>query len=203
MSEIVIDPCSESRHFYLCQHHIFNYAIYNNGYFLEYNSGNTPTTPTASYFPNGYCINSKHTNGWYNVNIKQILGNLYDKYEKFYLCINSIYHLQATTTLPLDRTNLKLYSIRINGLPFENIINNKKSIFTSYKANQNANTSTLISPSLQFFKFTKVPTANIEIQLFFLNENGEVQVDGNYMFYGSSLLANQGYGLSIYPCIED
>jgi len=198
MSEIIINPNTESRHFILAQSHIFDNKTYTNNSFQEYSGINTPQTPSASYFPNGYCINSKFTNGWYNVNFKQILGDLYDKYDKFYLCLNSIFTQTSTAGFVESDSYMKTFYIKVNGLPFENIQNYKSCIFSIVKTNYLPNSTKITNPSLQFFKFSKVPLSNIEIQLFYLRD--DKQVSGSIHWFGSTLILNQAYGFSIYPC---
>ena len=120
MSDFFNNPTKESRHFILSQNNIktnINLATV-----LEYSAVNTPKIPTFSNnLETGYILNSKNTMGFFNVNIKTILGDLYDKYDNFYLCLNTVYFLNSTSTL--SNLNARLYYIKINGLPFHNITN--------------------------------------------------------------------------------
>ena len=84
MSEFFNNPTSESRHFILSQNNIVKNLYIGN--VLEYNKISNvliKVTPTLSYFTNGYILNSKNTMGWFNVNFRCILGDLYDKYDSF------------------------------------------------------------------------------------------------------------------------
>ena len=150
MSEFFNNPTSESRHFILSQNNIKSNLNLNQ--VLEYQSIYsviTKVTPTLSYFPNGYILNSKNTMGWFNVNFKCILGDLYDKYDSFYLRLNTVYFLNSITLI--SNLNVRLYHRKINGLSFQNIFNSREVIFTNCTASNAISATTLIYPEPQYF----------------------------------------------------
>ena len=56
---------------------------------------------------------------WNNINIRQVLGSMYDRYDKFNICLNNVssgYGDVATTTNPEDRNVV----IKMSGLNFLN-----------------------------------------------------------------------------------
>ena len=55
---------------------------------------------------------------WNNINLRTLLGDMYDKYNTFNLCLNTISTSQANTIDPSpDSKNVNL---RLSGLPFIN-----------------------------------------------------------------------------------
>ena len=195
MSEFFNNPTSESRHFILSQNSIVKNLNLANVY--EYtNNGLTKVTPTLSYLPNGYILNSKNTMGWYNVNFKCILGDLYDKYDSFYLRLNTIYFLNSINVNPLVQ-NIRLYHIKINGLSFQNITNSREVIFINCKANNIGSATTIIYPESQYFKFHKTESTKIEINLNLVHT--DLTVDPAYMFFPIALLQNNSFHFSIFP----
>ena len=196
MSEFFNNPTSESRHFILSQNSIVKNLNLANVY--EYtNNGLTKVTPTLSYLPNGYILNSKNTMGWYNVNFKCILGDLYDKYDSFYLRLNTVYFLNTGNTGVLNQ-NVRLYHIKINGLSFQNITNSREVIFTNCKAsNSIGSATTIIYPEPQYFKFYKTESAKIEINLHLVLN--DLIVDPTLMYYQTTLLQNNSFHFSIFP----
>ena len=197
MSEFFNNPTSESRHFILSQNNIKSNLNLNQ--VLEYQSTNSVITkivPTLSYFTNGYILNSKNTMGWFNVNFKCILGDLYDKYDSFYLRLNTVYFLNSENVNQLNQ-NIRLYHIKINGLSFQNITNSRNVIFTNCKASNIGFATTIIYPEPQYFKFYKTESANIEINLHLVHT--DLNVDPTYMYYSFSLLQNNSFHFSIFP----
>ena len=197
MSEFFNNPTSESRHFILSQNNIKSNLNLNQ--VLEYQSIYsviTKVTPTLSYFPNGYILNSKNTMGWFNVNFKCILGDLYDKYDSFYLRLNTVYFLNSENVNPLVQ-NIRLYHIKINGLSFQNITNSREVILTNCKANNIGSATTIIYPEPQYFKFYKTESAKIEINLNLVHT--DLTVDPAYMFFPIALLQNNSFHFSIFP----
>ena len=195
MSEFFNNPTSESRHFILSQNSIVKNISLANVY--EYtNNGLTKVVPTLSYFPNGYILNSKNTMGWFNVDFKCILGDLYDKYDSFYLRLNTVYFLNSENVNPLVQ-NIRLYHIKINGLSFQNITNSRNVIFTNCKASNIGFATTIIYPEPQYFKFYKTESAKIEINLHLVLS--DLIVDPTLMYYQTSLLQNNSFHFSIFP----
>ena len=56
-----------------------------------------------------------------NINLRTVLGDMYDKYDTFNLCLNSIYSNPCSSTLGADGSgnDLSLF-IKLSGLPFIN-----------------------------------------------------------------------------------
>ena len=193
MSDFFNNPTKESRHFILSQNNI--QSNINISTLLEYSPANVPKTPTFSNnLTTGYILNSKNTMGFFNVDIKTILGDLYDKYDYFYLCLNTVYFLNANTDL--TSLNVRLFYIKINGLPFHNITN-RNIILTSVKPYNLENATSIIYPEPQYFKFSKVQFAKIEINLSLVYN--ELMSDPAIMYYQTSLLVNNSFHFSIFP----
>ena len=193
MSDFFNNPTKESRHFILSQNNI--QSNINLSSILEYSAPYVPKTPTFSNnLTTGYILNSKNTMGFFNVDIKTILGDLYDKYDYFYLCLNTVYFLNSTTDL--TSLNVRLFYIKINGLPFHNITN-RNIILTSVKPSNLLNTTSIIYPEPQYFKFSKVSIAKIEINLSLVYN--ELLTDPVLNSYQTSLLLNNSFHFSIFP----
>ena len=193
MSDFFNNPTKESRHFILNQNNI--QTNINLGTVVEYSAVNTPKIPTFSNnLTTGYILNSKNTMGFFNVNIKTILGDLYDKYDNFYLCLNTVYFLNSTTTLL--NLNARLYYIKINGLPFHNITN-RNIILTTVQPSNLLSTTSIIYPEPQYFKFSKVSVAKIEINLSLVYN--ELMSDPVLNSYQTSLFQNNSFHFSIFP----
>ena len=193
MSDFFNNPTKESRHFILSQNNIKTNI--NLSTFLEYSAPNIPKITTFSNnLETGYILNSKNTMGFFNVNIKTILGDLYDKYDNFYLCLNTVYFLNSTSTL--SNLNARLFYIKTNGLPFHNMTKINV-IFTSVKVDNAAYATSIIYPEPQYFKFSKVSVANIEINLSLVYN--ELMTDPVLNSYQSSLTQNNSFHFSIFP----
>ena len=133
--------------------------------------------------------------GWFNVNFKCILGDLYDKYDSFYLRLNTVYFLNSSAVL--TNLNVRLYHIKINGLSFQNITNSRKVIFTNCKASTKEDATTIIYPEPQYFKFYKTESAKIEINFHLVHK--DLIVDPTLMYYQTSLLQNNAFHFSVFP----
>jgi len=71
----------------------------------------------------GYCNANRSSMTWYNVNLRILLGDMFDDYKRFNLCLNTI----ATGIAPtITSSGLNNY-IRVSGLPFINQTYNVKS----------------------------------------------------------------------------
>ena len=88
-----------------------------------------------------YLIGTAYSNGknlanaklssltWNNIDLRSLLGDMYDKYDKFNLCLNTIHTAQANT---IDiNPDCKNVTVKISGLPFLNSGYNVKSLVNS------------------------------------------------------------------------
>jgi len=66
--------------------------------------------------PTGVITNNRNTMTWFNVNLRNLLGPMYDKYNAFNLCLNS-YAMSSsgTSTILNDNATLHIY---LSGLSF-------------------------------------------------------------------------------------
>ena len=109
-----------------------------------------PSNTVATYFGTttdnqyGTITNNKCNLTWKNINMRQILGTMYDKYETFNLCL---YHVSQGVGLAVDNTLLvrnTIVDIRIKGLQF---LNNGYSITSRNNTNSAFLTSFILNHS--------------------------------------------------------
>ena len=87
----------------------------------DINASNAPVTYFGTTINNniGRIAQNRSSLSWYNVNLKSILGSMYDKYEKFNIYLNFIAGSgtggTAETTL-----DYRLFQVQVSGLPFIN-----------------------------------------------------------------------------------
>ena len=74
-------------------------------------------------------IKSSHT--WYNVNMRTLLGDMYDKYDLFNLCLNTVATAPSTIGFNLASKDLQVI-LRVSGIPF---INNTYNITSNNNCN--------------------------------------------------------------------
>ena len=79
--------------------------------FLDYY--NKTVTTSKGQITNNFC-----TFTWYNVNIRMILGDLYDKYDRFNICLNNISATAQNGTATTVIFDERLLQIKFSGLPF-------------------------------------------------------------------------------------
>ena len=86
--------------------------------------------------------NSNTVNSWNNINLRILMGPMYDKYEKFNLCLVNISTGQSSPSLgnTLDDLNV---SVNIGGLPFIN---------QTYNTSSGNNGSTSCITTFQFVR---------------------------------------------------
>jgi hypothetical protein len=110
----------------------------------------------------GTCDQYRLTQTWNNINLRTLLGDMYDKYDLFNICLNTISTAAAgANTAPLGggfADNLNVV-VKLSGLPFVN---------QTYSVKQGCNTN--ICP-ISTFLFVNSGTANniTTTQLFFSN----------------------------------
>ena len=78
---------------------------------------------------------------WNNINLRTVLGDMYDKYDLFNLQLNSISQSAPAATIGAA-DNLRSMNLNISGLPFvnqtysvSNACNINKTLLTTYKFN--------------------------------------------------------------------
>jgi hypothetical protein len=105
----------------------------------------------------GSCDQYRLTQTWYNINLRTLLGDMYDKYDLFNICLNTI-----TTAVSygnygnsIDDRNVIL---KLSGLPFVN---------QTYSVKQGCNTN--ICPIASFFFPTFVTGGVTATQYFYSN----------------------------------
>lgn len=111
---------------------------------------------------------------WYNISLKTIMGNMYEKYDKFNIKLVSIMY-SSVLTPSTSAADLSL-KINIDGLPFSNctyhsIINSNTSVCVIGGFQLNTNTNQLYYNDDNIFCIEKPPSnANIRIFLTRLND---------------------------------
>ena len=66
----------------------------------------------------GYTDANRTTMTWYNINLRTLLGDMYEQYDYFNLCLNTI-ATGSAGSLSAEKNNLNLY-VRMSGLPWSN-----------------------------------------------------------------------------------
>ena len=84
-------------------------------YFIEHNS---LIDATYSY-SNGTCDKYRTTMTWNSINLRTLLGDMYNDYDLFNLCLSSIATSKPTASISTDADNLNVI-VKVSGLPFIN-----------------------------------------------------------------------------------
>ena len=108
---------------------------------------------------------------WNNINLRSVLGTLYDKYDTFNLCLNTISTSQANTIdVNPDSKNI---TIKLGGLPFINQTYNVKSGSSSSSTSLATFNFTSSSSTTQYYYSNNIATfgknsdtCNITIEYF-------------------------------------
>jgi hypothetical protein len=82
---------------------------------LKTNDLTTNSTTTI-----GSCDQFKTNMTWNNINLRTLLGSMYDNYEKFNICLNAISTAYVQTANPGADPDDSLVQINLGGLPFLN-----------------------------------------------------------------------------------
>ena len=82
---------------------------------------------------NGTSNTNKTSTTWNNINLRTLLGDMYDKYDMFNLCLNTVATATATSNIYKSFNDSNVI-IRVSGIPF---INNTYNIGSSYNSNTN------------------------------------------------------------------
>jgi len=67
----------------------------------------------------GFCDVNRTSLTWYGINLRTLCGDMYDDFEKFNLCLNSISSSYASNTAFIEDDDRQVL-IKISGLPFIN-----------------------------------------------------------------------------------
>jgi len=133
---------------------------------------------------------------WYNVSLKTILGDMFDKYDKYNIKLITLFTAISTTPVSSNSADLNL-QINITGLPFSNC---------TYNTKFNSNTSSCVlgsftlNPQARILSYNddaiftiEKPTETHNIQIFFTTLNNTAPVWS---------LAGPNFDLyfRIYPC---
>lgn len=89
------------------------------------------STDSAFYYGSQYNSSRGSCNGklssftWNNINLRTLLGDMYDDYDKFNICLNSITTANANPIID-SSVDVRTVAIKISGLPFVNQTYNVK-----------------------------------------------------------------------------
>jgi hypothetical protein len=127
---------------------------------------NNTVTTTA-----GYVTNSRTSFSWKNINMKLLLGDLYEKYEKFQIAL--VYSSgSATGTTAETISNKRMLQVKLSGLPFLSSYNQAKGLNTiiamvsSIKIPTDASATWSSNNNIaQYFVFTKQTMMDFNIDL--------------------------------------
>ena len=72
---------------------------------------------TTVQTPTGVISNNRKTMTWYNVNLRNLLGPMYDKYKAFNLCLNS-YAMSTAGSLAITNYDNVMVHVYLTGLSF-------------------------------------------------------------------------------------
>lgn len=86
-----------------------------NELFVEHNSVSDATYSNS----NGKCDKYRTSMTWNSINLRTLLGDMYNDYDLFNLCLNSIATSDPTASISTDANNLNVI-VKIGGLPFIN-----------------------------------------------------------------------------------
>jgi hypothetical protein len=136
-------------------------------------------------------INTQIT--WNNINLKNILGSMYDKYDKFNIELVSISQCTTADNFGTDDNDSNVL-IQMSGLPF---VNNNYSLLTGNNVN-----STIIA-FYNFYNYDETTTQNYlhNSRTFIKDTKYLVDITINYLRYDltnvNSVLVNNLYGVPI------
>jgi len=152
----------------------------------------------------GIIKNNRTDYTWYNVNIRNIIGNtLYNKYDKFNICLNSYAMSQRGGTLDTEDNNT--FYVKMSGLSwcssYDQATKNNN-YFQTIKMIKVLNTASS-SDSQQFydksyFTFNKnAESCDINIKLLLISNDSIPTYNSNLKFLG-----HMSFNFSIYPIID-
>ena len=163
---------------------------------------NTTVTTSTGQISKNFCSFT-----WYNVNIRSILGDMYDKYDRFNICLNNI--AMASQGGGIVTIDSRLLQIKFSGLPFT----------TSYNQGTYCNTGQVMLNSINlpsaaatvstfynafsekpYFTFVKnnASTCNLTIDLHTVLADTYPAVAANNQLLGHFNLNFSSYGVEDY-----
>jgi hypothetical protein len=148
---------------------------------------------------------------WYNINMRALLGDLYDKYERFNISLNFAAG-SSTGTIAENNTaaDNRMLQVKMKGLPF----------ISSFNVNQDVNIGqvcfntisiplTSYSPwnnnyfTQQFYTFTKQDMVNITIDLHTILTDTFPAPDSNTKMIGHCVFSFNIYGIEDFKNVND
>ena len=171
--------------------------------FLDYYN-KTVTTSTGQISKN-FCSFT-----WYNVNIRMVLGDLYDKYDRFNICLNNISACtQGNGAFLAANADNRLLHIKLSGLPFTTSYNQGT---TSNIGQIILNTVMLPQPnatiSTYYYAFSEKPyftfyknnssTCNLTVDLHRVSTDNYPNITSYDQLLGHITLAFSIYGVEDY-----
>ena len=85
---------------------------------------------TTIQTPTGVIANNRNTMTWYNVNFRNLLGPMYNKYNAFNLCLNS-YAMSSTGSTTIVTYDNIMVHVYLSGLSFLSLDNQTTGISTN------------------------------------------------------------------------
>jgi len=107
-------------------------------------------------FSNGYINGKGSLMTWNNINLRTLLGDMYDKYNSFNICLNTISTTTANTIDP--NTESKNIVLKMSGLPWINQSYDSKTLTNTNKTIMGAFTFIPSSSNSQYYYSNNVAT---------------------------------------------
>lgn len=169
---------------------------------LDNTPGNYYNQTVTSQF--GSISNNRTSFVWTNINMKTLLGDMFEKYDRFNICLNFVAGA-ATGATAENNPDQRILSVKLNGLPFT----------SSYNQPTIANTGTVVLTSIQipttavttwvnnyftsqYYTFTKQTLVNIGIDLHTIVTDKNPVVDVNTKMIGHCIFSFNIYGVDAF-----
>ena len=177
----------------------------------DINLDNTPATYYTKTFTNnlGSVAQNRTSFIWNNVNLRTILGEMYDRYDKFNISLNFIAG-GATGTSAETISDFRNFYVKFKGLNFSTTYNQSTQnncdsvILTSIQVPLTASTAWLNNYfTQQYFTFSKAEISSINIDLLNIyNDSYYIPSDANHMV-GHIIFSFNIYGCEDYKNIKN
>jgi len=143
---------------------------------------------------------------WFNVSLKTVLGDMYDKYERFNIALNFIAGSQTGTSS--GSSDNRIFTVKMGGLPWTSSYdvglgcNTGKVILTAVQIPINGS-STWVNNyfTQQYYTFTKQDLCNITMDLHTLVTDTYYTVSANSNMLGHCTFSFNIYGIEEYKII--
>jgi hypothetical protein len=120
-----------------------------------------------------YITNYRTSFQWTNINMKTLLGDMFEKFERFNICLNFVAGAAtggvADNTVNIDNRNLQ---VKLSGLPFTSsynqpTLNNNNSVVMTVVTIPSTAVTTWVNNyfTVQYYTFTKQSIVNLSIDL--------------------------------------